>query len=68
MLIFRRRGFFGVVLCLKLLNFFRCVDFLVSYVRDFGSLFRVDLLVMGFLQSLSGASQSFSGKNLDWDA
>jgi hypothetical protein len=55
---------FGVVVFLKMLNFFG-VGFLVSYVFDFGSLFRVELLVMGFLQPLCGAGQSFSGENVD---
>jgi hypothetical protein len=64
-LIFGRRGLFGVVVLLKMLNFFGSVSFLVSYVLDFGSLFRVELLVMGFLLPLRGAGQRFSGENLD---
>jgi hypothetical protein len=62
---FGRRGLFGVVVLLKMLTFFGSVGFLVSYVLDFGSLFRVELLVMGFLLPLGGAGQSLSGENLD---
>jgi hypothetical protein len=64
-LIFRRCGLLGAVVLLKMLHFFGSVGFLASYVLAFGSLLRVELLVMGFLQPLCGAGQSFSGENLD---
>jgi hypothetical protein len=62
--IFGRRGLLGVVVFPQMLSFFG-VDFLVNYVLEWGGLFRVELLVMDFLQSLSRTGQSFSRKDLD---
>jgi hypothetical protein len=63
--ILRRGGWFGVVVFRKMLNFFGSVGLIVSYLLAFGSLFRVEFLVMCFLQPLRGAGQRFSRENLD---